>query len=94
MLLSGDIKNPLYAALVWWSTKIYAGSNSKEAMRGDEACDQEEVGGAGKEDDIHQGAPQTVQLLKCEANDLFLLTGDCAQSTGAQDTRIYSSSAL
>ena len=46
------------------------------------------MGCFGKEDDLHEGAAEAVQLPQREADDLLLLSGNSTQDIGIQGSRL------
>ena len=78
LLLLGDVKNSLYAAIVWWSTKLYAGCSTEKTERGNETGDQEKMGRSWTTY-IDQRTFEAVQLPECEANGVLPLRGLSAQ---------------
>ena len=78
LLLLGDVKNSLYAAIVWWSTKLYAGCSTEKTERGNETGDQEKMGRSWTFY-IDQRTFEAVQLPECQANGVLSLSGISAQ---------------
>ena len=88
VLFTCDVKNTVHASSVWRRTRVHVGCAPKEAKWGDEIGDQEKMEDLREEDELDQGAAQTVQLPQCEADGLLLLCGSSAQDIGERDAWI------